>query len=185
GPVELWATPSPCPYRRIPSPHSRPGPEWKTVFAPRRVSPAAHSAGRREWKNRRIPTGYPRPLWSTRQLRADRVGAGPELLVARQFLLDLLDRVDHRRMVAAAEQPADLDEREAEELAHQVHGDLARDREILGAPLGAERLDRHAPRLGHAGADQVRRQLGSRVGGEHPAEGLARQLDGDLPPRQR
>src|SRR5690606_27376590 len=72
GPVELWATPSPCPYRRIPSPHSRPGPEWKTVLAPGRVSPAAHSAGRREWKNRRIPTGYPRPLWSTRQLRADR-----------------------------------------------------------------------------------------------------------------
>src|SRR6185312_17321555 len=49
-----------------------------------------------------------------------------------------LKAVNHRRVIASAEGGADLDELHAEELAHEVHRDLPRDGEVLGARLGAQ-----------------------------------------------
>ena len=49
---------------------------------------------------------------------------------------DALEAVDDGGVIAAAERVADLDQLHAEQLAHQVHRDLARHGEILRARLG-------------------------------------------------
>src|SRR5690606_20560775 len=57
-----------------------------------------------------------------------------ERAVAAQLLLDLPDGVDHGGVVAAAEELADPHERHAEHLLDEIHGDLARNGEVLRAP---------------------------------------------------
>ena len=63
------------------------------------------------------------------------------------IVADALEAVDHRGVIAAAERAADLDELHAQQLAHEVHRDLARHGEILGARLGAKAFGRDAPFL--------------------------------------
>src|SRR5690242_5749604 len=87
----------------------------------------------------RLPTGctgsrhHPCPqLWSpaARSRPAlDELGELVDLFVdlpaLRHLLLDLVDRVDHGRVIALAERLGDLREREVGELATDVHRDLA------------------------------------------------------------
>src|SRR5690606_21252178 len=65
------------------------------------------------------------------QLTPEQLDPCTESVVRRQLLLNLVDRVDHGRMVTAAEQCADLDQGKIEQLADQVHGYLARNRKLL------------------------------------------------------
>src|SRR5437899_5503285 len=58
-----------------------------------------------------------------------------EGVVAGDLTADLVDAVDHGRVIAPAEGLADLDELHAEEVARQEHGHLARHGEALGAGL--------------------------------------------------
>src|SRR5690606_34503523 len=90
----------------------------------------------------------------------------------------------HGRVVAAAERLADLDQRDVQQLAHQVHRDLPRHRELLGALLRYEPVDGDAELLRHALADQVRREL-DRTTFENAAERFLRQLRRHFAPCQR
>ncbi len=61
-----------------------------------------------------------------------------------QDALDLIDRVDHRRVVTAAEALADRRQRRLGEVATQVHGDLTRVGDLRGAFVAAQFADVHA-----------------------------------------
>src|SRR6187549_2278387 len=63
---------------------------------------------------------------------------GADRGVLDEQLLDLADRVEHRRVVLASEVAAELLERGAGELAAQVDADLARLRRRLGPAAGVE-----------------------------------------------
>src|ERR1700675_1099680 len=67
----------------------------------------------------------------------ERVDGLLELWVFLDQELKLGDRVDDRRMVFTAEGAPDIAERRVSQLAREVHGDLARERNRLGAVLGA------------------------------------------------
>ena len=69
-----------------------------------------------------------RPKGSALQLARQQADVGVQFGVQRPQLLDLPHRVDHRRMVAPAEAPADLGQRARGELLGQVHRDLPRHR---------------------------------------------------------
>src|SRR5215218_9332011 len=59
-----------------------------------------------------------------------------------------LQAVDHGGVITSAERGADLDELKAEELPHQIHGDLPRSGECLRPGLRAEASRGHSPFLG-------------------------------------
>jgi hypothetical protein len=58
-----------------------------------------------------------------------------ELRVHVHRIFDLANRVDYRRVISVSEQPTDMHERKVQQISNQVHGDLARDRQVLGPPL--------------------------------------------------
>ena len=74
-------------------------------------------------------------------LRENRVQQSPNRAVQRfigpAHRLDLVDGVEHRRVMPAAKLAADFLERRAGELPSDVHGDLAR--KDVGAPVGTHR----------------------------------------------
>src|SRR5579862_5296672 len=55
-----------------------------------------------------------------------------ERMVALPQFLNLLDGVNHGRMMLAAEAPSDLGQRRVRELVTQIHGDLPRHHDRLG-----------------------------------------------------
>jgi hypothetical protein len=58
----------------------------------------------------RLSCAHPVHTPSTLQLRAQQLDAAAEFIVTRQVLFDFVYRMDHGRVVATAEQLADLDE---------------------------------------------------------------------------
>src|SRR5689334_3047366 len=84
--------------------------------------------------------GRPSGLLRGGEFLARQLDPVAEGTVALHLALDLVDRMDDGRVVAPAEGLADLDELHLQEVAGQVHGDLARDGEGLDAGLGAEPL---------------------------------------------
>ncbi len=64
---------------------------------------------------------------------------------------DLVDGVDDRGVVTAAEARADLRQRRLGEVARQVHGDLAGIRHLLRAAVAAQVVDVHAELARHLG----------------------------------
>src|SRR5258706_7560965 len=78
-----------------------------------------------------------------------------ERSVAHHLPLYLVDAVNHRGVIAAAERLPDLHELHAQHVAREVHRDLARNGERLGPGFGAESLRRHAPAPGHDLLDAV------------------------------
>jgi hypothetical protein len=59
-----------------------------------------------------------------------------EVFVGAAHLFDLVDRVEHRRVMLAAELAADLRQRRGGELLHDVHRDLSRESD--GARVAAD-----------------------------------------------
>src|SRR5690606_5686291 len=107
------------------------------------------------------------------EFRAQRFHPLAECRVFGHLPLDLLDRMDHRRVIPSAEDLADVDEREVEKLADQVHGHLARDRQLLRATLGREVRRGDAPVLRHPVPDHRRVQfLATARRADAAAEGL-------------
>src|SRR5690242_2188022 len=72
----------------------------------------------------------------------------PEGRFFLHHLGDALEAVDDGGVIAAPKRAPDLDELHAEELAHQEHGDLARDREVLRARLRSKPFRRDTPVFG-------------------------------------
>src|SRR5690606_27188430 len=99
------------------------------------------------------------PARLTGQLHAQRLHARTERVIDADVFLDLVDRMDHGRVVAAAERLADLDQRNVEQLAHQVHRDLAWHGQLLRPLLRDQSVDGDAELPGDALADQIRCQL--------------------------
>src|SRR5512134_2451978 len=82
------------------------------------------------------------------QLLARQLHALLEAPVAHHLALDLVDAMDHGRVVPAAEGLPDLDQLHAQHVPREVHGHLTGDGERLGAGLGAKALGGHAPPAG-------------------------------------
>jgi hypothetical protein len=110
--------------------------------------------------------------------------------------VDLVDRVEHGRVVLAAEAPPDVGVGVARELPRQVHGELAREGDGLGAGLGPEILGLDVEDLGDApqdvvdgdevllGAPDVRQDLLGEVEGQRAARsGCRRRGSGPGSPR--
>src|SRR5438093_8107332 len=141
-----------------------------------------------------VPSTAPhasRRLWCV-QLLPRGLNPFAELAIALQLTLHLVHTVNHRRVIAPAERLADLDELHLQHLAREVHGDLARHGERLDARLGAQALRRDAP----AARDDIlhlvdgRARLGLRAGAllagaDLVGQGLAGEVDGDLPVPER
>src|SRR4051794_40393556 len=70
---------------------------------------------------------------SALQLTGEQPDVRIELGILGAELLDLADGVDHRRMVATAESPADLGQRARSQLLGEIHGDLPRPGDLAGA----------------------------------------------------
>src|SRR5206468_1509064 len=72
------------------------------------------------------------------QLLACHFDALLECPVPHHLPLHLVDRVNHRRVVAPPERLADLHELHAQHIAREIHRDLPRDRQGFGTCLGAQ-----------------------------------------------
>src|SRR3989441_11015339 len=73
----------------------------------------------------------------------------PEIVVLGHLPLDLLAAVQHRGMIPAAQGLPDPKERGLRLLTHEVHGDLAREDDLLVAGLALDLIERHAVVAGH------------------------------------
>src|SRR5688500_158703 len=85
-------------------------------------------------KMSRVPTRVwvGRSLFQGFQHRAETRDTLRDCGIPGEHLSDTLEAVNHRRMVASSEGRPDLDELEPEELADQIHRDLAWRGERLG-----------------------------------------------------
>src|SRR5688572_1520242 len=81
--------------------------------------------------------------------------ADPDGAVLADLVLDLVARVNDRRVIPPAESLADLDERQVGVLAAEVHRHLPGNGQGLGALLRLESLDRDAVLLRHLLLDPV------------------------------
>ena len=82
-------------------------------------------------------------------------------------------------MIPVPEQPANMSKGIVQEISDQVHGDLARDRQVLGPPFRTESLFADVPALRNQFADVFGCQHGSAVSrgaDETPLKRLARQI---------
>src|SRR5215207_5460376 len=111
----------------------------------------------------RVPTtqGRARGLFCA-QLLARVIDALAEGAIARHLTAHLVHAVNHGGVIAAAEGLADLDQLHLQQLAREIHRDLARHRQGLDPRFRPEALRRHAPAPRHHLLDLVDR--GQRLG---------------------
>jgi len=102
-----------------------------------------------------------------------------DLMIAAAQFLDAAHRVDHRRMIAAAELAPDLGQRARGQALGEVHRDLARTGDHHGAPRG-DQIDRlEVVMRRHCALDLVDRDsLGAAA--QHIAERRLGELQVDL-----
>src|SRR5262245_37386640 len=92
---------------------------------------------------------------------------------------DLLDRVDHRGVVAAAELPGDVGVRQVGQLPHDVHGDLPRRDQWALAVLAGDLVDGEPELLRGLLEDQLRRDRTRLVLAQEVGQHLRRPVDGE------
>src|SRR5437762_2906992 len=118
-------------------------------------------------RSARLPTPTNRSLptcWlECGQLLPSHLDTLLERAVSHHLPLYLVDRVDHGRVVPSSERLTDLHQLHAQHVARQIHRDLSRDRQRLGAGLGAQPLGRHPPATGHHFLDAIDARRGLRA----------------------
>ncbi|MEA3057905.1 MAG: hypothetical protein QOF34_720, partial [Sphingomonadales bacterium] len=104
-----------------------------------------------------------------------------ELGIRRPQLLDLAHGVDHRRMIAPAEAPADIGQRLGRQLLGQLHRNLARAGDLASPARGRHLGLANAIMLGDLGLDLVDRDP-PLVGAQYIGQHLLDEGDVDLTP---
>src|SRR5215204_3104755 len=98
---------------------------------------------------------------------------------------DLARRVDHGGVIAPAELLADLRQRRVGELAREVHRDLARVHDVLGALVAAELLEREPEAVGDGFLDPLDRDGGELALWEDISKHVLREVDRHRPAGER
>ena len=181
------AEPGRSDVHRLPRPHRRDGQDHRP--SPRRalsgyrarLKPVRFRAGS-DCAKRKGPAGSLRPglcqlvtgplnlVDQPSSWRVSRRMSASSSASLRAQLLDLLDRVDHRRVVAPAEAAADVGQRLGRQLLRQIHRHLARTGDFAGAPRRGHLGLADAVMLGDLGLDFVDRDaplVGAKHVGEH------------------